>query len=375
MEEVLWMVFFFALSVQLIYMFFVFGRLAFFYRKQMAIEPSAHPEGITVLVVAQDERENLEKQLPKLLEQDFPLFEIIYVNDRSDDETEDWLREIESFHSNIKIVHVRYIPEHVTAKKYALTLGIKVASYDIILLTDADCIPVSNQWIKHMSAPVRSRKKIFAIGHGAYLNKPGFLNKLIQFETLLTALYYMSFGLWNAPFMGVGRNLCYRKGFFMENKAFKGLWHIVGGDDDLFVNKYANRKNASVVVHPESITVSYPKTTFKELLVQKNRHFHAGKYYKLRDKLKLGMYTFTHLAFWISGIVLLSLQRTWEPIALLLGLILLRALLQYAIIRNAKKKLEGMGKVLWTMFFDLMYMIYFWTVGTRGYLSKTVKWK
>ncbi|MCC5938280.1 MAG: glycosyltransferase [Lunatimonas sp.] len=375
MEEVVWMVFFFAVTVQLMYMLFIFGRLAFFHKRSSKDLMLDAQEGVTILVAARNELVNLQKQLPVLLDQNYPRFEILYVNDRSVDDTEDWLREQEAQHPNLRSVHVRYTPDHVTAKKYALTLGIKVAAYDVILLTDADCIPVSDQWIRRMTAPVRNQHKTFALGHGAYLEVPGFLNKLIQFETLLTALYYFSFGLWRAPFMGVGRNLCYRKSFFLENKAFHGLWHIVGGDDDLFVNKHADKTNTSVVIHPESVTMSQPKATFGEFFTQKRRHFQAGKYYRLKDKLKLGIYTFTHLVFWGSGITLLAMQRSWEPIALIFGLILLRALLQYAILRNTKKKLEGVGKVLWTMFFDFMYLIYFWTIGTKGYLSKTVKWK
>ncbi|WP_209329740.1 glycosyltransferase [Lunatimonas salinarum] len=375
MEEVVWMVFFFAVAVQLMYMLFIFGRLAFFPNRPQKIPSVDSLEGVTILIAARNELENLQKQLPILMAQDYPSFEILYVNDRSKDDTEDWLREQESRYPNVRSVHIRYVPDHVTAKKYALTLGIKVASHDVILLTDADCIPVSDQWIKRMTAPVRTQNKTFALGHGAYLEVPGLLNKLIQFETLLTALYYFSFGLWRAPFMGVGRNLCYRKSFFMEKKAFHGLWHVVGGDDDLFVNKHADKTNTSVVIHPESVTMSQPKTTFSEFFTQKRRHFQAGKYYRLKDKLKLGIYTFTHLVFWGSGIILLTMQRSWEPIALVSGLVLLRAALQYAILRNTRKKLEGVGKVLWTMFFDFMYLIYFWIIGTKGYLSKTVRWK
>ena len=375
MIDILWLVFFSAVAIQLFYLIFIFGRLAFFYKKPSEVDYEENQEGVTVILSARNELENLKELLPKLFSQQYPNFEVLVVNDQSVDGTEDWLMEYAGNHPNLKTVHVRYTPNHVTSKKYALTLGIKMAASDIILLTDADCIPVSDQWITRMTAPLRLENKIFAIGHGSYQTLPGFLNKLIQFETMLTALYYFSFGLWKSPFMGVGRNLCYRRSFFMEKKAFKGLWHIIGGDDDLFVNKYANKKNTALVIHPESITLSQPKTKFSDFLVQKRRHFHAGKYYRLKDKLKLGIYSLTHLIYWFSAIILLAISRSWEPIALILGFVFTRALLQYTIIRQAKMKLEGMGKVLWTMFFDFMYMIYFWIVGTKGYLSKTVKWK
>jgi glycosyltransferase involved in cell wall biosynthesis len=369
------LLFFIAAATQFLYLTLVFGRVAFVYKFIDKGEDEKKPEGVSVIIAARNEREHLEKLIPELFRQDYPVFEVVVVNDRSTDDTEDLLRELSAHFPLLRPVNIRYTPDHVTAKKYALTLGIKVSKYDIVLLTDADCKPVSTKWVRLMSAPVRNANKIFALGHGSYLNQPGILNKMIQFETMLTALYCFSFGLWQAPFMGIGRNLCYRKDFFMEQKAFKNLWHIEGGDDDLFVNRHANKKNTAVVIHPESITVSIPKTSFKDYLIQKNRHFHAGKYYKPKDKLKLGIYSFSHLVFWGTALIILVNGRSWEPITLVIGLILSRAFLQYAVMKGARKKLEGAGKVLWTMFFDLMYMIYFWIVGTKGYLSKTVRWK
>ncbi len=369
-----WVIFLAALAVQVFYFLFVFGRLAFLYSPKEDASDEAI-DGVSVVVAARNEYENLQKLVPKLFEQEYGSYEVIIVNDRSTDNTEEYLRSLKETFPSLKTVKVRYLPDHVTAKKYALTLGIKVAQYDVVLLTDADCLPCSHNWVKRMSYPIRKLGKDVAIGHGSYQVLPGLLNKLIQYETLLTALYCFSFGLWSSPFMGVGRNLCYRRSFFMDKKAFKDLWHIQGGDDDLFVNKYATKKNTAVVIHPESTTISIPKSNFKAYLEQKKRHFHVGKYYRAKDKLKLGVYSFSNLLFWLSGLGILSFSSTWEPIALVIGLILLRAILHYSIFKKAKIKLEGMGQVLWAMFFDLLYMGYFWIVGTKGYLSNTVRWK
>ncbi|AKP51719.1 glycosyltransferase [Cyclobacterium amurskyense] len=375
MENTLWWIFFLALGIQFTYLMVVFGRFVFFHKAQREALQDTNLSGVSIIIAAKNEARNLQDLVPLLMEQDYPDFEVLVVNDCSTDNSEDLLRSLAETYTNLRIVNVRYTPDHVTAKKYALTLGIKVSKYETILLTDADCRPVSSHWIKRMSAPVRNEGKTFALGHGSYLALPGLLNKIIQYETLFTAIYYFSFGYWKSPFMGVGRNLCYQKSFFMEKKAFKSLWHIEGGDDDLFVNLYATADNTAIVAHPESITVSQPKTNFKAYFTQKKRHFHAGKYYRTKDKLKLGLYSLSHLVFWLSAVGIVILESTWEPIALVLGLVLTRAILQYLIIHRARKKLEGTGKVIWTLFFDLMYMIYFWTLGTKGYLSKTVKWK
>lgn len=375
--DILWITFLIALLVQLFYIVVLFGRMSFFYNNPKSSQHSNF-EGVTVIVAAHNEKENLEKLIPALCNQDYPDYEIMIINDRSYDDTESFLEEMMAVYPKLKTVNIKYTPEHVTAKKYALTLGIKVSKNDVLLLTDADCIPKTNNWIKLMTAPVREDRKTFALGYSQYNSNDGFLNSWIQFETLWTALQYISFAIWSAPFMGVGRNLCYRRSFFMEKKAFKGLWHINCGDDDLFVNLYANGKNTAVVIDPESITISKPKTSWNAYFTQKKRHFHAGKYYKAGDKQKIGIYSFTHLLFWVTGISLLTLfgiEKNWEQFAIILGIIIVRSILLTSVFTSARKKLEGKTKVFWTGFFDVMYLGYFWIIGALGYQSKKVRWK
>ncbi|WP_194777039.1 glycosyltransferase [Pararhodonellum marinum] len=375
--KILWILFFAMTGIQLIYLLFIYGRLGLFFRPAAAkaTSPLLDDEGVSIIIAARNEKKNLEKLIPLLFEQDYPKFEILIVNDRSTDGTKFFLDNLMKTYPKLRSVTIQYLPRHVTAKKYALTLGIKVAKYDVILLTDADCIPVSQQWIQMITDPVRKGGKTFSIGFGGYEKSKGMLNKIIQFDTLFTALQYISFGLWGFPYMGVGRNLSYRKSFFMEEKAFKNLWHIEGGDDDLFINRHANKNNTAVVIHPESITLSKPMQSFKAHRKQKLRHFSVGKFYRYADKLKIGLYAFSQLIFWFSALLLLISQRSWEPIALILGIIGIRTLIQEWVFRGAQRRLEGETHVIGVMFFEFMYLFYFWIIGTQSYLSKKVRWK
>ena len=373
--DLLWLIFGAATFIQVIYFLFVYGKLSYFYQDKSESTADHNQEGVTVVIAAHNEAENLQKLIPLLFQQNYPAFEVLIINDRSYDDTRFLLEQMMKEYPMLRTVTIEYTPEHVTEKKYALTLGIKVAKYDVLLLTDADCLPVSENWIKRMTHPIRNGKKTFSLGYGGYGKGKGFLNALIQFETWFTAIQYFSFALWKAPFMGVGRNLAYRRTYFMDHKAFKDLWHILGGDDDLYVNRHAKKHNTAVVIHPEGITESIPKKTFKEYYVQKTRHYQAGKYYKTNDKAKIGLYAISHLFFWATAIALISITQKWEPITVIVSIIVTRALLQFSIFNNAIKKIEGQKKVLWTMFFDLMYLSYFWIIGAKGYLSKTVRWK
>lgn len=370
----IWLGFFSAAAIQLFYLLVIFGRFAFFFKPPKRDKP-ATAEGVSIVVAARNEAATLEKLVQSLSAQQYPLFEILVVNDRSEDGSRLLLEQMMDRYPRLRTVTVHHTPPHFNPKKYALTLGIKVAKYDIILLTDADCLPVSDRWITLMSLPLRTEQKTVALGHGAYERRSGFLNRLIQYETLFTAIAYFSFAVWKSPYMGVGRNLCYRKSFFLEKKAFKGFWHVNGGDDDLWVGEHAKGSDTAVVAHFESITLSLPKTAWKGYFAQKNRHYHAGKYYRTGDKLKIGAYMASNLIFWLCAFLLLISANTWEPIATVIGFTLLRAVAQMGVFSAAKKKLEGNGKVPWSLFFDLPYLGYFWILGVKGYLSKEIKWK
>ena len=374
----LWLLFGIGIVIQVIYLLIIFGRTSFYTGKSSNTGVDEGSEGVTVLVAAHNEFQNLKVLIPKLFEQDYPSFDVMIVNDRSTDRTKRLLEEYMAVYPRLRSVTVKYTPAHVTSKKFALTLGIKVAKHDVLLLTDADCIPDTDQWIRKMTAPVRKEGKTFAVGFSGYELKTGFLNSWIQFETLLTALFYMSFGLWKKPFMGVGRNLCYRKSFFMEVKAFKGFWHIQGGDDDLFVNQYATGRNTSIVLDPMSNTTSKPKETRAEYLTQKKRHLHAGKYYDSGDKQKIGLYAFSHALFWIGSIGILiyfGLSHSWEHFSIVFGIILLRSLFVLLIFRSADKKIRGkvLSKNSWIL--DFLYLGYFWILGTLSHQAKDIQWK
>src|SRR5688572_33381892 len=117
------------------------------------------------------------------------------------------------------------------------------------------------------------------LGYGAYYKRPGMLNKLIRFETFHSALQYFSLALAGLPYMGVGRNLSYKKELFLRNKGFSSINHVLSGDDDLFINQVATKHNVNVVLDQEAFTLSEPKRRFKDWIRQKNRHYSTGKYY------------------------------------------------------------------------------------------------
>lgn len=248
--------------------------------------------GVSVIVCARNEEDNLQDYLQTLLAQDYPKFEVIVVNDGSEDKTQEVLERYELVSSNLYVTFVPRDAHVISTKKLALTIGAKAAHYDYLLLTDADCRPESRQWIREMVngfAPRKGHETEIVLGYGAYFEEDTLLNSLLNYDTLFNGMQYLGMAAAGHPYMGVGRNLAYRRATFFEHSGFRGLLAERAGDDDLFVNKIATRHNTSIVCSRESLTWSVPKHTWQEWIHQKRRHLSVSPNYKAGSKWRLVM--------------------------------------------------------------------------------------
>ncbi|MFN3951951.1 MAG: glycosyltransferase [Thermaurantimonas sp.] len=279
---------------------------------------------VSLIICARNELENLKKNLPSWLGQNYPTYEVIVVNDRSWDDSRFFLEEMAAMHSNLRIVTVPENEKYWTGKKFALTLGIKAAAYDTLLLTDADCRPASDRWMSYMMEGYELSQTEIVLGYGGYVQSPGLLNLMIRFETLQTGWLYLSAAWAGWPFMGIGRNLSYKKNLFFGAKGFYRHMHIPSGDDDLFINQVATGRNTRVMLNPEAVTFSTPKKTWSEYIYQRRRHFNTSFYYKTVTKIYLFFFQFSRLVVGlvtIASILGLSAGNQFYAAPLGLGLL------------------------------------------------------
>jgi len=339
--------------IQLFYYLYFYSRLAF-YSKPQRDRMQQHP--VSVIICARDEDENIARNLPGVLVQNYPTtHQVIAVNDNSVDDSKYILQELKkTFKDKLQVIELTQEAKLISGKKYPLSIGIKEARHEIVLLTDADCVPASEFWIQKMQEAYDENTEI-VLGYGAYHKKRGLLNKLIRFETFHSALQYLSFALAGKPYMGVGRNLSYKKSVFLKNKGFSSINHIPGGDDDLFVNKVANKRNTAVVIDEDAFTLSYPKPTWKAWLKQKNRHYSTARYYRRGHKLLLGLYSITYFLFY-PLLVLTALFYNWQVALILFGA---RFIVQAVIFWGAMKKLKENDLWPWFLFFDIWMFFYY----------------
>lgn len=354
--------------IQLYYTIVVHRKLAV-YKTTGAASAINHP--ISVILCARNEQANLESNLPLILQQDYYDFEVVVVNDCSGDDSRWVLQELSDQYRHLKVVTINEHDRFKHGKKFAVTLGIKASDNECLLFTDADCRPASPQWLGMMQQNFTGSAEI-VLGYSPYQRLSGFVNKLIRFETFFTALNYLSFALSGKPYMGIGRNMAYKKSLFFRGKGFASHMHIPSGDDDLFVNQNATAANTRIEIRPETQVWSEPKKTFSAYLKQKIRHLGAGKFYKKEHKQMLGLQTGSAILFYVLLFTLFFFNVPWW---LLCAIYAVRLLVQLLVYHPILKKLSYPDLIWWLPVFDFIYYFYILALTIITFFKKKIEWK
>lgn len=357
LPEIIFAAFCLMTAIQVFYYLYFFLRLAFY--KEPAKESSMQ-HAVSVIICARDEAQNLADNLPDILQQDYrSTFEVIAVNDNSYDDSKYVLEYLSKPFRNLRPVELKQEARHIPGKKFPLSIGIKEAKYELLLLTDADCKPAGNKWIEQMQGAFSNGKEI-ALGYGAYHKKPGLLNRLIRFETFLSALQYFSYALAGMPYMGVGRNLAYRKELFFRNKGFSQHNQLPGGDDDLFINRVATKTNTAIVLDADAFTYSHPKTSWSTWRSQKARHYSTGKYYKSSHKFLLGLFSLSHFLLYPLFAASIIFFNWWISLCVFAFRFILQGIIYYRTMDKLKEKdLFWLYPLLdaWQWFYYLLFSV------------------
>jgi len=347
---------------------FVYGKVAF-YRASPKNTSSFPP--VSVVICAKNEADNLTEFLPKILSQEYPEFEVVVVNDCSWDNTEDVLREYGKIFPNLKTILIKEDEYYKHGKKFALMVGIKGTKHEHLLFTDGDCYPASSHWIMEMMRGYQAGKEI-VIGYGPYKKEKSFLNKLLRFDTFMIGMQYLSAGLANKAYMGVGRNLSYKKDLFFKNKGFATHYHITSGDDDLFVNQAATTTNTAVVLSKESFTYSVPAKTFTEWNRQKARHLTTGKHYGAPSKNRLMMLHAANYLFWILAVLAFT-RVDWFLVTA--SFFLIKNIFQFITLYKGGEKLDEKDIIGGFLFFEFLLLFLYPAWHLNRALFKSAKWK
>ncbi len=328
----------------------------FYYRRAAFAKPDKTDENsslppLSVVICARNEAENLSKFLPDVLNQDYPSYEVVVVNDCSEDGTDDLLGAMVKKFPHLKVSMIQKDPGFTHTKKLAMLIGIKAAKNDLLVFTDADCRPASPNWLREVAKAARKDKTDIVIGYGGYMPEKGLLNRYIRYETMFVAMQYYGMTMAGKPYMGVGRNLAYRKTFFFENGGFGPHNHIMSGDDDLFVNRTATAGNCSLMLSHDSFTRSVPSKNIEEWVKQRRRHLTAAEWYKSEDKVRLFLEPFSRVSYYGLAVAMLVMLVSWPVVTFL---VLARLTMRAVILRKASSQFNE--RQLWfiSLFFDIL---------------------
>lgn len=339
---------------QIFYYLIVYGRVAFFKENKSKTNDNTNFfPSVSVVMCVKDDAYNLEKTLPIILEQEYPNFEVVVVNDASKDETEYVLRVLQEIYPNLNVVNLFKNVNGFLGKKYPLSLGIKSAKNEIILFTESDTKPQNYNWISSMVKGFQANKEI-VLGFTNFVQKPTFLSTLMQYENQTLAMNFLGNAILNNPYMGQGRNLAYKKEFFFDSGGFISQYNVSVGEDDLFINKNANSKNTTVILNKESINLSSPKEKTEEWIIQKKRHFKSLSHFKLKDRLISTIIPFTTFLIYVLLILSILFQFPWEYIVMAL---VLKYTIQIIIYYKSSKTLGTKQVAFISPFLEVLFLL------------------
>jgi cellulose synthase/poly-beta-1,6-N-acetylglucosamine synthase-like glycosyltransferase len=348
---ILFIVFSFAAFIQLIYVLFIHGKLSFFNPSKQVVSTEFPP--VTILISARNEADNIYENLPTILDQDYPEFEVIVINHQSIDESHYILNAYAHQYKNLRVIEIERSQHLKSGKKLPLTIGIKGAKHEHLLFTDADCKPTSNQWLKSMASRFTSEKEI-TIGYAPYVFKKSFLNKVIRFDTTWIAMNYFSMALAKIPYMGVGRNMGYTKSVFNSVNGFKSHYSLASGDDDLFIQESATKNNIAINLDKTSFCYSEGAEDWESWFRQKARHYTTSSRYRVFKKAMLGIYPLTMFMLLISFVILmLDTNYHWLTLSIF-GFVII---IKWFIHARCFKKLHEPGFISMIPLLDIAYSI------------------
>ncbi len=356
-------IFLFALFVQLMYHVFLFSRLAF-YRK--ATTSNNLTAKISVVVCCKNEIQTIPQLIEQLKLQQYPDYEIIIVDDCSDDGTFEYLNKLQQ-----KNLFVYQVVKSIAGKKELLEFGIRNATSDWILVCDADCLPRSSNWIQSMTQAIQNEQTEIVLGYAPFTEEKAWVNLFSRYENFHTGITYLSMAIAKHAYMGVGRNMMFKKSLY--NKYIEQVKSIptLSGDDDLLINMSSNRENTTVCIDKDSFVYSATKNTFSAFLNQKKRHISTSYYYKKWDIFILSMYPISLFLLWLSYFIIVI----YYPLILIGTSILLLGYLTTAMLVKTycAEKLNFRSKIP-VFILDILFLSYQILIHPLYLINKNKQW-
>lgn len=364
---IFWILTAFAAStlIQLIYFWGIFAKLSF-YREKIRY-PGLPP--VSVVIAASNQYSDLKTNLEFFLQQEYPNFEVLVVIDNSDDPSNELLEELSRRYENLSIVELTQKLNWFSGRKFPLSLGIKSAQNDLILLSEPSCRPENNYWIGEMVSAYSPNTEM-VLGFSSFATKSG-INKWLRFTAFYDALFYLSTALLGIPFKGIGRNLSYTRNLFYRNKGFSSHYVISYGDDEIFVNKTATKKNTKVKISTNARVIQIKKLSFLEWLATENIRLRIRRFFNPGDRILIRGFSLTSFLFYTLFVTNLIFQAPWMVV---IAIFALRLISQMIIFGFAQKRLQEKNLLLLSPIFEILLILIDFLIWISLFFKRNKKW-
>lgn len=349
------------IACRLLYWILLFSRLAM---KKAVYNEQQVP--VSIIVCVKNNIRGIQQLLPIILKQNHQQFECIIVDDFSTDGLQNYLHQIAD-----ERVKWHSCTQDIPGKKKALSEGIALAKYDWILLTDADCVPASLDWIRWMLASATERTDL-VLGYGAVRNEGSFMSLMVMYETAYIAMQYLSYAMRGKAYMGVGRNLMFRKRSFESKKVYENNMDLASGDDDFLVQALAKKDNVAICLHPNAFTYTSAPVDFTSYRKQKSRHVTTSVRYAREIQWALGFFGFCHIAIYF--LMALNLVFMWFPLGVAGGALLLMWGIMLVIQLPIYVKLKALPSLSWLPVADFFFAMFYLLLLPDTIKRDTTKW-
>lgn len=340
--------------LQLIYYYVLYARFSFS-RKKKAVAMQQVP--VSIIVVIKDAANSLLKFLPRIMSQQYSQFELVIVNDHSHDLSELLVKEYQSQYSNIKLVNLDSAVSTIRGNKFALSMGIRCATYEHLLFTDVECSPTSTHWLEKMAENFVSQKQI-VLGYSSYDKRNSLFNRLLHFDNLHNAIQYFSLAMCRSTYRGDLKNIAFTKTLFYDQQGFASHNHLSCGEEDIFVSRASNKQNTAVEFSQEAFTILHNKVPYSYWKDHKMGLYYTRHMNTMKNRFLLGLYAIVNLLFYTAlAIAILATLHNKIFLFIVLGIAALRVLSQYLVYGFAARKLNEKQVIPFLLLYDILFAV------------------
>ena len=325
---------------------------------------------ITVIIPARNEEKNIGQLLTALQQQTYSKewVEVIVIDDHSTDRT---IEVIQKF-SRVKLIQLE--KDNINSyKKKAIETGIAAATGELIVTTDADCLP-GKDWLKILAAFKGEKNAVFIAAPVSFENNSSLLQIFQALDFLVlqgitgASVYKKSLAMCN------GANLAYEKKVFNEVGGFSGIDQIASGDDMLLMHKIWKRYPQQVHYLKSKVAIvsTQPMKTWKEFFNQRIRWASKAKHYD--DKrifwVLLLVYLF-NISFW--GLLIAGFWN-YQYWVYLIGLWIAKTIIELPLVFAVASFFDKKSLLKYFFFFQPVHIVYTIVSGLLGQFGK-YEWK